>query len=42
MGGDFTERVYERTPAESYERILDHFRELFPDENISKIKKFIK
>ncbi len=42
MGGDFTERVYARTPAESYERILDHFRELFPDENISKIKKFIK
>ena len=42
MGGDFTERVYERTPAESYERILDHFRELFPDEKISKIKKFIK
>ena len=42
MGGDFTERVYARTPAESYERILDYFRELFPDENISKIKKFIK
>ncbi len=42
MGGDFTERVYARTLAESYERILDHFRELFPDENISKIKKFIK
>lgn len=42
MGDDFTDRVYQRTPGESYERILNHFIRLFPDEDISTIKKFLK
>ena len=42
MGDSFTERVYSRSPEESYERILEHFCGLFPHEDIKTIKKFIK
>lgn len=41
MGGSFTEGVYSKAPAESYEKILKHFEELFPGENLNRIKKFI-
>ena len=41
MGGSFTGRVYSRSPQESYERIVEHFRELFPWESEEKLKKFI-
>ena len=41
MGKPFTEKVYERTPEEAYEQILEHFCRLFPNESIIKLKKFI-
>ena len=42
MGSGFTDRVYSRTPKESYERLLEHFCSLFPNTDIAKIKRFIK
>ena len=42
MGMSFTEKVYSRSPRESYERLIGHFVKLFPDEDIDTIKKFIK
>ena len=42
MGESFTDRVYDRTPQESYERILDHFCRLFPNEDINTLRRFIK
>ena len=42
MGDSFTEKVYARTPEESYERLLSHFSRLFPDEPLQKLKRFIK
>ena len=42
MGADFTEKVYDRTPEESYERILAHFGRLFPSTEVERLKKFIK
>lgn len=42
MGGDFTDNVYSRSPEESYERILRHFCNLFPDTDVNQIKKFLK
>ena len=42
MGAGFTDRVYVRSPEESYERLMAHFRELFPDEDERTLKKFIR
>ncbi|MBQ7505639.1 MAG: hypothetical protein IJT79_10065 [Ruminococcus sp.] len=42
MGSGFKSKVYGRTPRESYERILSHFCELFPNTDIKHIKKFIR
>ena len=42
MGSGFKSKVYGRTPRESYERILSHFCELFPNTDIEHIKKFIR
>ena len=42
MGKAFSDNVYSRTPEESYERILEHFRSLFPDTDLSTIKRFLK
>lgn len=42
MGSGFKSKVYGRTPQESYERILSHFCELFPNTDIEHIKKFIR
>lgn len=42
MGSGFKSKVYQRSPEESYERILNHFRELFPNTDIKHIKKFIR
>ena len=41
MGSAFCDRVYSRTPQESFERLLRHFRELFPDADDRTLKKFI-
>ena len=42
MGSAFTDSVYRRTPEESYERILDHFKTLFPGEDESTLRRFLK
>ncbi|MER2081393.1 MAG: hypothetical protein ABS876_07710 [Ruminococcus sp.] len=41
MGESFTERVYTKTPKESYDRILEHFCRLFPEADIKKLKRFL-
>ena len=41
MRGRFTDKVYSRSPEESYERLLEHFTRLFPNEDIGKLKKFL-
>ena len=41
MRGGFTDKVYSRSPEESYERLLEHFTRLFPNEDIGKLKKFL-
>lgn len=38
MGSSFTDKVYRRSPEESYERLTEHFRKLFPDEDIAALK----
>lgn len=42
IGKDFTDRVYERTPEESYQRILAHLKELLPDTDEEAIRKILK
>ena len=42
MGAGFTDNVYKRTPEESYERIMEHFKNLFPHEEETTLVKFIK
>ena len=42
MGGEFTDRVYLRSPEESYERLLEHFKSLFPGEDEAKLRRFLK
>ena len=39
---DFTDRVYERIPEESYQRILSHLKELLPDTDEADIRKILK
>ena len=41
FGSDFTDRVYNKTPEKSYDRIFKHLKWLFPDTEDSVIKKFI-
>ena len=41
MCGGFTDKVYSRSPEESYERLLEHFTRLFPNEDVGKLKKFL-
>ena len=41
MGSDFTDRVYERTPAESYARVLDHLRTLLPDAGEDALRRIL-
>ncbi|MBQ8107892.1 MAG: hypothetical protein IJ129_04000 [Ruminococcus sp.] len=42
FGSDFTERVYQRTPQESYERIFTHLRTILPDADEKLIHKLLK
>ena len=42
MGSEFTDKVYNRTPQESYERVFEHFKEMFPCESDDAIKRFFK
>ena len=41
-GDAFTGRVYDRTPEESYERLLTHLKNLFPREDETLLRKFLK
>ncbi len=42
FGDEFTGRVYQRSPEESYRRIFEHLRSLFPDADEKDIKKILK
>ena len=42
MGERFTSAVYQRTPEQSYERLLEHFTRLFPNTDINVIKRLLK
>ena len=42
MGSDFTDIVYERTPDESYRRILEHLKKLLPDAEETALRKILK
>ena len=42
MGEFFTYNVYRRTPEESYERLLEHLKKLFPRAQETDLKKFLK
>lgn len=42
MGRDFTDRVYERSPEESYKRILVQMKKLLPDMDEAVIRKILK
>ena len=41
MGQEFTDRVYRRTPEESYQRILKHLQEILPDADEASIRKIL-
>lgn len=41
MGADFTGRVYERTPEESFARVLAHLQKLLPDVDEQAIRKIL-
>lgn len=41
MGGDFTSRVYERSPEESYARVLEHLQKLLPYVDEPSIRKIL-
>lgn len=42
MGRDFTEKVYQRSPEESYARICEHLHEILPDASDQAIRKLIR
>ena len=42
LGEDFTNAVYRRTPAESYERLFAHFRSILPYADDAMIRRFLK
>ena len=41
MGSDFTEKVYSRTPQESYERIFRYLKDILPDADDRSLKKLL-
>lgn len=42
MGSAFTDAVYQRSPEESYARLLEHLAVLFPRAAEKELKKFLK
>ena len=42
LGEDFTDRVYRRSPEESFERILEHLRKGLPEADPEMIRKAMK
>ena len=41
MGKSFSDSVYRRSPRESYQRLLDHMKELFPFAEEKVLRKFL-
>ena len=41
MGRDFTDRVYERTPEESRERVLSHLRKILPRTDEKTLRRIL-
>ena len=41
MGEFFSEQVYQRSPEESYTRLLDHLRHCFPGAEDRQLKRFL-
>ena len=42
FGSAFCDRVYQRTPEESYQRLFNHLRDLFPDVKEEILRKVLK
>lgn len=42
MGTDFSDRVYQRSPEESRERLMEYLRGLFPGASEKDMKRFLK
>ena len=42
MGGAFSDHVYDRSPEESYARLLGHLRELLPEAPEQELRRFLK
>ena len=42
MGKAFSDHVYQRTPAESRERLLQHLAKLFPQAAEKDLRRFLK
>ena len=41
-GAEFTDRVYQRSPAESYGRLMDMLVSLFPQQKTAALEKFLR
>ena len=41
MGKCFMDRVYQRTPEESYQRLLEHLRMLFPHVGENELQRVL-
>ena len=41
LGEDFSKKVYERTPEESYERLITHFGNILPNADEKQIEKLL-
>jgi len=42
MGTDFSDRVYQRSPEESREQLMEYLRGLFPGASEKELKRFLK
>lgn len=42
FGDDFTNKVYQRAPEESYDRVLGHLKKILPQADESAIRKILK
>ena len=41
MGTSFTDKVYNRSPEESFEKVFEHFRQILPGADEDKIRRFL-
>lgn len=41
LGKSFTDRVYDRSPEESYEALFEHFRKILPGTDENRIRSFL-